>query len=55
MSDPEPEIHAEVFLQDKEYHMETEDEVGKRKYHKRQFEKIRNSKRVLTRAKNFSQ
>ncbi|KAF5441856.1 hypothetical protein F2P56_037204 [Juglans regia] len=29
MSDLEPEIHAEVFLQDKEYHTETEDEVGK--------------------------
>ncbi|XP_041025281.1 uncharacterized protein LOC121265657 [Juglans microcarpa x Juglans regia] len=55
MFDPKPKLHAEVFLQDKEYHTETEDEVGKRKYHKWQFEKIRSSKRVITRAKKLSQ
>ncbi|XP_035540225.1 uncharacterized protein LOC118344211 [Juglans regia] len=55
MSDPEPEKCAEVFLQEKEYHSAAEDEVVKRKYQKRQFEKIRSSRRVITRTQKFSQ
>ncbi|KAF5464926.1 hypothetical protein F2P56_014963 [Juglans regia] len=55
MSDPEPEKNAEVFLQEKEYHSDAEDEVVKRKYQKRQFEKIRSSRRLITRAQKFTQ
>ncbi|XP_041027020.1 uncharacterized protein LOC121267241 [Juglans microcarpa x Juglans regia] len=55
MSDPEPEKNAEVFLQEKEYHSDAEDEVVKRKYQKLQFEKIRSSRRVITRTQKFTQ
>ncbi|XP_042988676.1 agamous-like MADS-box protein AGL14 [Carya illinoinensis] len=53
-SDPEPELHVDIFPQDKEYHTETEGDVVKRKYTKRQFEKVRSSSRVPTRATKFS-
>ncbi|XP_035546509.1 uncharacterized protein LOC118348589 [Juglans regia] len=53
MSDPEPEKNAKVFLQEKEYHSDAEDEVVKRKYQKRQFEKIRSSRRVFMRMLRF--
>ncbi|KAF5450158.1 hypothetical protein F2P56_030533 [Juglans regia] len=55
MSDPEPEKNAEVFLQEKEYHSDAEDEIVKQKYQKRQFEKIRSSRRVITRTQKFIQ
>ncbi|KAF5471945.1 hypothetical protein F2P56_008702 [Juglans regia] len=55
MSDLKPEKNAEVFLQEKEYHSDAEDEVVKRKYQKRQFEKIRSSRRVITRTQKFTQ
>ncbi|XP_035542834.1 uncharacterized protein LOC118345286 [Juglans regia] len=56
LSDSEPDIHAEVFLQDKEYHSEIEEEAGKRKYRKKNLRKlgIRSSNRVITRATKLS-
>ncbi|KAF5447418.1 hypothetical protein F2P56_032972 [Juglans regia] len=54
LSDPEPDIHAEVFSQDKEYHSDIEEETGKRKYRKKKFQKIRSSNRVITRATKLS-
>ncbi|KAF5467767.1 hypothetical protein F2P56_011985, partial [Juglans regia] len=53
MSDPEPEKSAEVFLQGKEYHSAAEDEIVKRKYQKRQFEKIRSSRRSVDKIQSF--
>ncbi|XP_035539652.1 uncharacterized protein LOC109020983 [Juglans regia] len=53
MSDPEPEKCVEVFLQEKEYHSAAEDEVVKRKYQKRQFEKIRSSRRSVVKIHSF--
>lgn len=54
VSEPEPKLLSEVLTQEKDYFIEDEGDVAKRKYNKKQFEKRRSSSRVHTRATKSS-